>query len=134
MEDSEYMRKTKQTDYRELDIFKEFSDLSRELRESIQQMKRYYRFDVGDEIRRLLREIKYKISDINSIPNNCKLEKLVSLCSLLNHLEIALSDCIEEGSLSLKGRYNINLPLSRLANVKTQAINWKNYIEDKYSQ
>lgn len=97
-------------------------------------MKRYYRFDVGDEIRRLLREIKYKISDINSSPNNCKLEKLVSLCSLLNHLEIALSDCIEEGSLSLKGRYNINLPLSRLANVKTQATNWENYIEDKYSQ
>jgi hypothetical protein len=128
------MKKTKQTDYRELDIFKEFSDLSREPRESIQQMKRYYRFDVGDEIRRLLREIKYKISDINSSPNNCKLEKLVSLCSLLNHLEIALSDCIEEGSLSLKGRYNINLPLSRLANVKTQATNWENYIEDKYSQ
>lgn len=124
----------KKTSYRELDIFKEFSDLSRELRESIQQMKRYYRFDIGDEIRRLLREIKYKISDINSSPNNCKLEKLVSLCSLLDHLEIALSDCIEEGSLSLKGRYNINLPLSRLVNVKTQATNWKNYIEDKYSQ
>ena len=134
MEDSDHMKKTKQTDYRELDIFKEFSDLSREPRESIQQMKRYYRFGVGDEIRRLLREIKYKISDINSSPNNCKLEKLVSLCSLLNHLEIALSDCIEEGSLSLKGRYNINLPLSRLANVKTQATNWENYIEDKYSQ
>lgn len=131
MEDSEDMKKTS---YRELDIFKEFSDLSRELRESIQQMKRYYRFDIGDEIRRLLREIKYKISDINSSPNNCKLEKLVSLCSLLDHLEIALSDCIEEGSLSLKGRYNINLPLSRLVNVKTQATNWKNYIEDKYSQ
>ena len=124
----------KKTSYRELDIFKEFSDLSRELRESIQQMKRYYRFDIGDEIRRLLREIKYKISDINSSPNKCKLEKLVSLCSLLDHLEIALSDCIEEGSLSLKGRYNINLPLSRLVNVKTQATNWKNYIEDKYSQ
>lgn len=134
MEDSEYMKKTKQTDYRELEIFKEFSDLSRKLRESIQQMKRYYRFDVGDEIRRLLREIKYKISDINSSPNNCKLEKLVNLCSLLDHLEIALGDCIEEGSLSLKGRYNINLPLSRLMNVKTQATNWKNYIEDKYSQ
>ena len=131
MEDSEDMKKTS---YRELDIFKEFSDLSRELRESIQQMKRYYRFDIGDEIRRLLREIKYKISDINSSPNKCKLEKLVSLCSLLDHLEIALSDCIEEGSLSLKGRYNINLPLSRLVNVKTQATNWKNYIEDKYSQ
>ena len=121
-------------DYRELEIFKEFSDLSKELRKSIQQMKRYYRFDVGDEIRRLLRKIKYKISDISSSPNNCKLEKLVSLCSLLDHLEIALSDCIEEGSLSLKGRYNINLPMSRLANVKSQAANWRNYIGDKYPQ
>ena len=34
-------------DYRELERFKEFLDLSKELRESIQQMKRYYRFDVG---------------------------------------------------------------------------------------
>ena len=51
-------------DYRELEIFKEFSDLSKELRKSIQQMKRYYRFDVGDEIRRLLREISTKLGNI----------------------------------------------------------------------
>ena len=51
-------------DYRELEIFKEFSDLSKELRESIQQMKRYYRFDVGDEIRRLLGEISTKLGSI----------------------------------------------------------------------
>ena len=59
-------------DYRELEIFKEFSDLSKELRESIQQMKRYYRFDVGDEIRRLLREISTKLGNILSILTNLK--------------------------------------------------------------
>ena len=127
------MKKQKKRNYTELEIFKEFSDLSRELRFSIKNhMKRYDKFDVGDEIKRLLRQIKFVISDANSLPNNCKLPKLEELCSLLKHLEISLSDCIEDGSLSLSGRFNINLPLSRLENVKNQANSWKDYVEDKY--
>ena len=118
--------------YQELKIFKEFSDLSRELRFSIKQMKRCDKFDVGEDIKRQLRQIKYMISDINSMPNNCKLDKLSTLLSQLDHLEIAISDCVEDWSLSLYGRYNINLPLSRLENVKTQATNWKKYVEDKF--
>ena len=61
------MKKQKKRNYTELEIFKEFSDLSRELRFSIKNhMKRYDNFDVGDEIKRLLRQIKFVISDANS--------------------------------------------------------------------
>jgi hypothetical protein len=35
--------------YNELEIYTEISLMSKELRDSILQMKRYYRFDVGDE-------------------------------------------------------------------------------------
>ena len=90
--------------YNELEIYTEISLMSKELRDSILQMKRYYRFDVGDEIRSLLRELKYLVSDIHQKPNTCKYLPLCELQSKLNHLEIALSDCLEDRALKLEGR------------------------------
>lgn len=120
--------------YNELEIYTEISLMSKELRDSILQMKRYYRFDVGDEIRSLLRELKYLVSDIHQKPNTCKYLLLCELQSKLNHLEIALSDCLEDRALKLEGRYNISSPLSRLAIIKRQAESWKSYIGDKYGK
>ena len=51
--------------YTELAIYSEVSIMSRELRTSVKQMSKYYRYDVGDEIRGMLRNIKYTISDIH---------------------------------------------------------------------
>lgn len=120
--------------YQELEIYTQISLMSKELRESILQMKRYYRFDVGDEIRGLLRSIKYTVSDIHRKPNNCKYPLICQLISQIDHLEIALSDCIEDGALWLDGRYNISMPLTRLDNIRNQAESWKEYISDRYGQ
>ena len=100
--------------YNESEIFTEVSLMSSELRLSIKQMNRYYRYDVGDEIRKTLREIKYILSDIHRNPNNCYKSDLLEK---LDHLEIALNDCIEDGALSLSGRYNIVLPMERLSKI-----------------
>lgn len=133
MEDSDLMDKENKN-YTELEIYTEAMQMSREIRESVKHMKRYYRFDVGDEIRQMLRDMKYIISDIHSKPNKCKYDPLCLLVDKINHLEIALTDCLEDEALSLRGRYNISLPLQRLDKIKSQAEHWKSYIHDKYVQ
>lgn len=123
----------KNKDYNELRIYTEVSLMAQELRFSIGQMKRCYRFDVGDEIRQILRQIKYTISDIHQKPNSCKYGGICDLINLINHLEIALNDCLEDNALSLSGRYNIFSPLQRLDSIKQQADDWRTYIYDKYN-
>ena len=123
----------KEINYKELNIYSEVSFMSKELRTSIKQMSRYYRYDVGDEIREMLRQIKYVISDIHQLPNTeIKYNKICDLIDKLNHLDIALTDCIEDEALSLGGPHSIAIPLNRLRSVLEQADKWKNYVYDKY--
>lgn len=44
-----------------LDVYAKVSDMSKYLRKSIEQMPKYYRYDIGDEIKKLLRAHKDKI-------------------------------------------------------------------------
>ena len=127
------MNDNKQKDYSELEIFSEASSMSAELRESIKQMSRYYRFDVGDELRKLLRQIKYLIADASGkIEIKGKYEAVQELLETISHIEIALQDCLEDNALSVSGRYNINQPLIRLSKIKDQATRWRNYLHDVY--
>lgn len=127
------MNDNKQKDYSELEIFSEASSMSAELRESIKQMSRYYRFDVGDELRKLLRQIKYLIADASGkIEIKGKYEAVQELLETISHIEIALQDCLEDSALSVSGRYNINQPLIRLSKIKDQATRWRNYLRDVY--
>lgn len=66
------------------------------------------------------------------MPDTHKYNFICDLLNKLNHLEIALTDCLEEGSLKLSGHYGISIPMSRLIQVKGQAEKWKNYIYDRY--
>lgn len=116
-------------------IFTDFSDLSKILRRSIREMARYDRFDVGDEIKSLLRQIKHIISDSHSLPNNCnKLSNLDFLVNLLNHLEIDLTDCLEDSSLSLSGKFGISDVMIKLTKVQNQAEKWRIYVKDRISK
>lgn len=116
-------------------IFTTFSDLSKILRRSVRKMARYDRFDVGDEIRSLLRQIKHTISDSHSLPNNCnKLSGINLLINLLNHLEIDLTDCLEDGSLSLSGKFGISDVMIKLTEVQNQAEKWRTYVNDQISK
>lgn len=127
------MNDNKQKNYSELEIFSEASSMSAELRESIKQMSRYYRFDVGDELRKLLRQIKYLIADASGkIEIKGKYEEVQELLETISHIEIALQDCLEDNALSVSGRYNINQPLIRLSKIKDQATRWRNYLHDVY--
>lgn len=116
-------------------IFTDFSDLSKNLRRSIREMARYDRFDVGDEIKSLLRQIKHIISDSHSLPNNCiKLSNLNLLVNLLNHLEINLTDCLEDNSLHLSGKFGISDVMLKLTDIQNQAEKWKVYVKDRISK
>lgn len=127
------MNSNKQKDYSELEIFSEASLMSGELRESIQQMPRRFRFDVGDELRKLLRQVKYLIADASGkIELKGKYKATQELLETISHIEIALQDCIEDNALSMNGRYNINQPLLRLGKIKDQATRWRNYLHDVY--
>lgn len=127
------MNDNKQKNYSELEIFSEASSMSAELRESIKQMSRYYRFDIGDELRKLLRQIKYLIADASGkIEIKSKYEAVQELLETISHIEIALQDCLEDNALSVSGRYNINQPLIRLSKIKDQATRWRNYLHDVY--
>lgn len=120
--------------YNELRIYAEVSEMAKELRRSVKQMCRYDRFDVGDQIREILRDIKCTISDAFEKPNEDRYEDLCTLVNHLNHLEIFLSDCLEDESLSLSGHFGISSPIQRLGEIKNQAHKWKSYVYDSYGK
>ena len=87
-----------------LDVFTKISDMSKYLRNSIKHMPKYYRYDIGDEIRKLLRDMKYKAFLLQS--EDCGKE----LYNMAQHLKILLDECIEDQALLMKGPYTIFEP------------------------
>lgn len=63
--------------YYDLEIYKKSVELSQLLNNRIKQMDSYYRRDGGDEMRKLLRDIRLTIYDINTHPDGEKLHKKI---------------------------------------------------------
>lgn len=87
-----------------LDVYAKVSDMSKYLRKSIEQMPKYYRYDIGDEIKKLLRDIKFKAYLLQW--KDCSEE----LYFMLQHLKVLLDECIDDGILLMSGKYTIFEP------------------------
>ena len=105
-----------------LQLFKEISQMNKEFRYSIlHSMPKEYRFDVGAEILKLMREIKftiYKSVRFSKVALDCNSRDI--LIEMLLHLKIEIDDCCEDGLLSVKGSYTIVPPRKRLMEILQQ--------------
>lgn len=87
-----------------LDVFAKISDISKYLRKSIKAMPKYYQYSEGDEIKKLLRDMKFKAYLLQY--QDCGEE----LYFMAQHLKILLDECLEEKALLMKGPYTIYKP------------------------
>lgn len=94
------------------DVFREVDAISKGLRKSIKHMPRYNRYNEGDRITCLLLDLKV------SARLACKDESFKpdskELYRMLVTLETLIDECLEDGSLLLKGEYTIHEPRMRL--------------------
>ena len=94
------------------DLFKDITSISKDLRRAVRHMPKYYRYNEGDQIKRLLVEIKLPIKlaakDVNYTfgysDTIWKIELLI----------IILDDCIEDHALLIKGAFTIAEPRQKL--------------------
>lgn len=95
-----------------VDVFREVDAISKGLRKSIKHMPRYNRYNEGDRIICLLLDLKV------SVRLACKDKRFmldpVELYRMLVTLETLVDECLEDGSLLLKGEYTIHEPRCRL--------------------
>ena len=96
-----------------LDIFVKISDMSRYLRESINHMPKEYRYDIGIDIKKLLREMKYKALLLQTA--DCSHELYLDT----QRLKLLLDECIEDKVLLMKGKFNIIEPRKILITLTT---------------
>lgn len=113
-----------------LQIYKDFTAMAKDLRRVIKRMPKEYKYDIGDEIKKLLRDMKYQIYIVNNSKNEGKPEQLRCFIDMYNHLRILLDECIEDGVLQVKGKMSIALVIKRLIDINSQAKKWKNYVEN----
>lgn len=115
--------------FNKLEIYRETNEMAKELKVSIRRMPREFKFDIGNEIKRLLRDMKYQIYLINVHSDEEKLSYIKDFIDMYNHLKILIDDCLEDDVLQLKGKYTIYSPLKRLKSIGEQANKWKRYVE-----
>ena len=108
-----------------LQIYKDFTAMAKDLRRVIKRMPKEYKYDIGDEIKKLLRDMKYQIYIVNNSKNEGKPEHLRCFIDMYNHLRILLEECIEDGVLQVKGKMSIALVIKRLIDINSQAKKWK---------
>lgn len=113
--------------FNKLEIYKQVSDMSKELRRSINNMPKFHKYCIGERILNLLLDIKNQIYLCNTRQNEEKLNEMKKLRDLLTHLKICLSECIEDGTLLLKTKFSVQQPLKRLDDIIKQQIKWENY-------
>ena len=116
--------------YFDLQIYKDVVELSKQLNTRIKQMDAYYRRDSGDEMRKLLREIKLNIYDINIHTDKEKLVYLNDLIRNFVRLKILMDDAIENGGFRITGKKNVVSCIKKLSDVTSQATKWRNYIKN----
>lgn len=113
--------------YNNLEIYRQSSDMSKELRRSINNMPRQYKFNIGMRIINLLSDIKYQIYLCNTRFNEERLVEIRKLKDMLAHLKIYLEECIEDKVLLLNTKFSIQTPLKRLNDTITQIKKWEMY-------
>lgn len=94
------------------DVYKEVDFISRELRKAIKHMPRYNRYNEGDRIINILLDVKIAVKlackgRSYSLDSDKLYNDLITLGTLLD-------ECIEDGALLLKGKFNIIEPRKRL--------------------
>ena len=113
----------------DLQIYKDVVELSKMLNRRIKQMDIYYRRDSGDEMRKLLRDIRFSIYEVNSHSDQDKEQYLIELIRKFVKLKILIDDAVENEALKISGKKNVVACIKQLRNVTSQAMKWKNYIQ-----
>ena len=113
----------------DLQIYKDVVELSKMLNRRIKQMDIYYRRDSGDEMRKLLRDIRFSIYEVNSHSDQDKEQYLIELIRKFVKLKILIDDAVENEALKISGKKNVIACIKQLRNVTSQAMKWKNYIQ-----
>lgn len=90
-------------------------------------MPRYYKYDDGDEMRKLLRQIRFNIYTINSHDDKEKYPYIVDLLNKLVMLKIIIDELIEDNVFKLVGKGNIVNDIKLLGKITLQATKWRNY-------
>lgn len=117
--------------YSNLQIYKDFSALAKPLKRRIRQMSREYKFDIGFEMKQLIRDIKYQIYYANSRQNDEKSKELSILKDMINHLKILIGECVDDNIFVLRGKGSVGGIIKELKNVSEQANKWKKYFDGK---
>ena len=115
--------------FHQLEIYKDIVDMSKILRKHIDKMPRYYKYDCGDEIRKLLRHIRYNVYLINSHCDNYKYDLICKLLDKIVLLKIIIDELIEDNIFLLSGKGNITNVIVLLTKVTKQATKWRNYMK-----
>lgn len=113
----------------DLQIYKDVVELSKMLNRRIKQMDIYYRRDSGDEMRKLLRDIRFSIYEVNSHSDQDKEQYLIELIRKFVKLKILIDDAVENEALKISGKKNVVACIKQLRNVTSQAMKWKNYMQ-----
>ena len=115
--------------FHQLEIYKDIFDMSKILHKHINKMPRYYKYDSGDEIRKLLRQIRYSVYLINSHSDKDKFELICHLLDKLVLLKIIIDELIEDKIFLFDGKGNIINIIILLTKITKQATKWKNYMK-----
>lgn len=115
--------------FNDLSIYKELNELSKELRKRIRQMPKEYKFEIGNDMKKLLRRMRYQIYLINSHDNSVKPKFFHEFINMQVNLKIHLDECIEDNIFTFSGKFSIALPLKRLTEIRRQTKKWLAYTE-----
>lgn len=116
--------------FKDTHIYKAAVDMSKGFRRSIRQMPKAEKFCIGERMLLLLNDIKYQIYLSNTARSEERLKNIRELLNMLAHLKICIEDCVEDGTLSLKDKFSIQLPLKSLNDAIKQAKSWERYTKD----
>lgn len=95
-------------------LYKEICSMSKEFRYSIGHMPVEYRYEIGRDIRAILRELKYKAYKAIKFSSILSCQDKDILIDLLNKLKIWVDECLEDKLLLVTGKYTIIQPRKRL--------------------
>ena len=96
-------------------ILKEVEAINSRLKTSIKHMPRWNRYNAGDRIILLMLDIKVSLKLVLK-GVNYELDNSELYNNLLK-LGIIIDDCLEDGSLLLKGKYTVIEPRTRLITI-----------------
>lgn len=106
-------------DYSSYWLFEEIASIAKDIRYSIlHSMPKEYRMEIGNEIRSLLRTLKFRAYSVSKYGRGTlDCNSIDYLTDTIVKLKINLDDCLEDGLLLDKGPYTIIPARKRLMEV-----------------